>query len=95
MEYVKKDSKIFRKLYVHAKSLYFTRKIKMTDNKIKATWNCVNRETGRVKSRDTHLALKVGENTLTFDKKVAKAFEHYFTDIRILSHYKVTQLFFT
>lgn len=83
LEYIKKYSKTFRKACACAKSLFISEKIKKADNKIKATWNCINRETGKVKPRDTKFSLKIGDSILNSDVKVANAFEHFFTNIPI------------
>lgn len=82
-EKVKKYSKMFKNVCRTAKSLYLSSKIKNSQNKIKATWNIINSETGKVKSYNNVFNLKIGDTAINQDNDVAQAFETFFTDIPV------------
>lgn len=82
VEYVKRYSKIFKKACACAKSLYIKDKIKNSDNKIKATWNFINSETGKTKPQvNENMSLLVNNVHIKSDVEVANTFEEFFTNI--------------
>lgn len=83
-EYLKMYSKLFSKICAMAKSNHLISIIKSSDDKIKAVWKIINTETGRVKSRDSNIKLKL-ETGVILDKHthVAQEFETFFTNIPI------------
>lgn len=85
IEYVKKYSKVFKQVCTMAKSIYIRDKIKNSGNKIKATWNCINKETCRIISRDDTFALKIDNKYIKCNDKVANAFEGYFSNVPIIT----------
>lgn len=80
-EYVKKYSKIFKKVCIIAKSKYISNKIKISDNKMKTVWKIINNETGNVKPRDKEYNIKSSDGLISTDKEVAQLFEAFFTDV--------------
>lgn len=81
--YVKKYSKLFKRICNQAKSHYLSSKIKNSQNKIKMTWDIINKETGKVRNRDTDYSLNVNDKTVKTDLEVATVFEKFFNDIPI------------
>lgn len=83
LAYVKKYSKLFKKVCQLAKKNYFSSKIHNSNNKIKMTWNIINNETGKVKSRDSNYSLDINNKIICSDLDVATAFEKFFTEIPV------------
>lgn len=81
IEYVRNYSKIFRKTCATAKSLYISNKIKFSNNKIKATWNIINNETGRSMQRDNDYKLSINDRIITNNLDIAETFNTFFTNI--------------
>lgn len=84
-EYVKNYSKVFKLVCHKAKCSYINKKIKDSVNKVKTIWTIINRESGKIKSRDCNLSIKMNENTLTSSEEVANAFEMFFTTVPIVA----------
>ncbi|KAA5557004.1 hypothetical protein F3G54_31945, partial [Pseudomonas aeruginosa] len=80
-EYVSKYSKLFKKVCTLAKSLHLGNLIKNAPDKIKMTWNIINRETGNVRNSNAESILKINDKIITSHQEVASAFERYFADI--------------
>jgi hypothetical protein len=80
-EYVKSYSKLFKNICIMAKSKYFARKVKDSNDKVKTVWRIISSETAKAKSRDPHFALKVGDKLVKSDIDVANEFERFFTNI--------------
>lgn len=83
IEYVKNYSKCFKKVCAVAKSNYIKDKISNATNKIKITWNVINKETCKNKTQQNKLSLKINGKCLDSDAEVAKAFESFFTNIPV------------
>ena len=83
LNYVRSYSKLFKKVCIQAKSIYIRDKISNSNNKIKVTWDIINRESGKVKPRDTSYNLDVNNVKIKTDIEVANAFEEFFTNIPI------------
>ena len=89
IEHTKKYSKMFKKVCSIAKSNYIRAKIQKSDNKIKATWNVINKETCKARSRDRSFELKIDDKHINTDAAVANAFESFFTNIPITTTSKL------
>lgn len=85
VEYVKKYSKLFKKVCSLAKSIFIRDKITKSSNKIKATWEVINRESGKIKPRDSSFTLKIEDKVINTDADVAETFEEYFTNIPLIT----------
>lgn len=83
INYIKAYSKIFKKVCSVAKSNYIANKIKLSENKVKMVWNIINRETGKVKTRDPVYVLQTDHGKITDNTEIAKEFETYFTNIPV------------
>lgn len=83
VNYVRKYSRIFKKICAEAKSLFLSKKIQHADNKIKATWKVINNETGRTKPRDNHIELNVDNRLITSSLELAETFNDFFVNIPI------------
>ncbi|XP_073947822.1 uncharacterized protein [Choristoneura fumiferana] len=83
IDYVRKYSKLFKKVCIAAKADYLSNKVKSAENKVKAVWNVINSETGKSKPRNCQFQLKVDDRILTSDLEVAGAFENFFSDIAV------------
>lgn len=90
IEYVKNYSKMFKKVCSLAKANYIRAKIVNSKNKIKATWNVINKETCKVGSRDRILELKVDNAYINGDTEVAGAFETFFSKIPLITSNKLS-----
>jgi hypothetical protein len=53
IEHVKRYAKTFQRICKLAKSLHIRDKIHKSKDKIKTTWNIINRETGKIKTHNT------------------------------------------
>lgn len=82
-EYIRNYSKIFKKVCKMAKANYIRRNIHSADNKIKAVWQVINKETGKSKVRNNEYVLKSGDRVVNTDTEVAQQFENFFTNIPI------------
>lgn len=82
-EYVRHYSKMFKKVCAAAKSAYLSNKVKSADNKVKAVWNVINTETGRIKPRESHFNLQVNDHVVSADLEVAGAFQEFFSNIAV------------
>ena len=80
---------MFKEVCSQAKSIYIRNKIHSAKNKIKVTWDVINRESGKIKSRDTSFKLDINNVLIQTDLDVAKAFEEYFTNIPLLTTSKL------
>lgn len=78
---VKNYSKIFKKVCHAAKSLHLRNKIERSSNKIKATWNLINTETGKSKPHNKQITLNINDKVLTKKVEVANAFDSFFSNI--------------
>jgi len=87
VQYVRNYSKIFKKVCNTAKALYISKKIKQSKNKIKATWNVINNETGRTKRHIDNIHLKINNKVITDNYAVVEAFNKIF-----LQTYQLLQL---
>lgn len=83
IDYVRRYSKLFKKVCVAAKADYLSNKVKTADNKIKAVWNVINSETGKSKNRNCQLKLRIDDRIVTSDLEVASAFEDFFSNIAV------------
>lgn len=81
VDYVRNYSKIFKRVCIAAKSLYLSRKINNAPNKIKATWNIINKETGKAKNNDLSFSLEISNNIVNSDSEVAETFQIFFSEI--------------
>ncbi|KAG7296652.1 hypothetical protein JYU34_000923 [Plutella xylostella] len=79
--YVKKYSKMYKCVCHCAKTIFINNKIKDSANKSKAVWTIINNETGKNRTRETNLSLKVGNDIITSNDAVARVFEEFFTNI--------------
>jgi hypothetical protein len=66
-----------------AKSLHIRNKIKKSSNKIKTTWNIINRETGKLKIHNTQFTLNHNNKLINSKSDIANIFEEYFTNIPV------------
>lgn len=82
-DYVKKYSKIFKKVCFLAKSKFITNKIINSKNKVKATWNIINSETGKASKKESSFALKVNNELIEDKLQIANTFDSYFVNIPI------------
>ncbi|CAK1579780.1 unnamed protein product [Parnassius mnemosyne] len=89
IEHTKKYSKMFKKVCSMAKSNYIRAKIQKSDNKIKATWNVINKETCKTRSRDRSFELEIDDKHINTDAEVAIAFESFFTNAPITTTSKL------
>lgn len=83
--YVRDYSKLFKKVCSRAKSMAISCKIRNSQNKVKTTWNVINRETGKIKAREQSLTLNIDDKVLTNKTDIANAFETFFTNVPILT----------
>ena len=83
VEYVRNYSKLFKKVCLIAKSNYISGKIKRSGNAIKTTWNIINRETGKIGSKEPQFKLKIDGETIHSDSDVANEFERFFSNIPV------------
>jgi hypothetical protein len=83
VEYVKRYSKTFKIVCTLAKSLYIRNKINKSNNKIKTTWNIINRETGKSKTHNTQFTLNHNNKLIKSESDIADIFEDYFTNIPV------------
>lgn len=81
IEYVRKYSKIFKKVCAVAKSNHIRRIVLGSKNKAKATWQIINKETCKTKSRDHTYSLQVEGKLIKSNAEVAKTFETFFSNI--------------
>ncbi|KAL0883669.1 hypothetical protein ABMA27_015794 [Loxostege sticticalis] len=81
IEYVKRYSKTFKKVCATAKSNYIRRIVAGSNNKAKATWNIINKETCKGKLRDNTFSLQIGSKLINSNTEVANAFESFFSEI--------------
>ncbi|RVE41742.1 hypothetical protein evm_013606 [Chilo suppressalis] len=79
IEYVKNYSKTFKKVCAIAKAKFLSKKISLSDNKIKTTWNIINNETGRNKFNERTYSLKIDNKIIRTDDAVANTFENFFS----------------
>jgi hypothetical protein len=79
VEYVRKFSKTFKNVCAVAKSMHIANKIKLAKNKIKTTWDIVNRETCKTQNNINSFSLIVNDRIVNSDDKVASVFEDFFT----------------
>lgn len=84
-EYVKRYSKLFKRVCASAKSIHIRNKIKTSGNKIKTTWNIINAEIGKSTVKNTDFHLKINDVDVRADMEVATEFEKFFTNIPILT----------
>jgi hypothetical protein len=82
-EYVKKYSKLFKRVCNEAKSAYLRNKIHLSKDKIKTTWKIINTETGKSTVRDSIDCLKVNDNIFRDSSDIANTFEEFFANIAI------------
>lgn len=81
IHYVRNYSKIFKKVCNSAKSKYISEKIKNSLNKVKATWNIINQETGKATKRDNNFDILYNNELVTEANKIASIFNNFFADI--------------
>lgn len=81
LDYVKSYSRIFKKVCLTAKANYISSKLKVSDNKVKTVWNIINRESGKLKTRDCQVNILTGNQQVMSNNDVALAFENYFSNI--------------
>ena len=82
-DYVKNYSKTFKQVCLTAKANHISNKIKTADNKIKAVWNIINNETGKIKQRDSNFVLNSDKGPISSNIEVAQEFENFFANIPI------------
>lgn len=83
IEYTRNYSKLFKKVCIVAKSNFIKGKILKAQNKSKATWQIINKETCKNKNPDVKFSLKIDGTVLHTDSDVAKAFETFFSNIAV------------
>lgn len=86
-DYVKKYSKVFKKICIQAKSNHIAKIIRSSSNKAKAVWKVINNETGKVRSREHDYAIATEKGLVSTNTEVAQAFDNFFTNIP----YKTTE----
>ncbi|XP_047040975.1 uncharacterized protein LOC124645228 [Helicoverpa zea] len=74
IRFVRNYSKLFKKVCHAAKSMYFSNKIKNSKSIIKATWNIINSETGKIKQRDNQYKIINENQVYEKDSDVAREF---------------------
>lgn len=82
-DYVRNYSKTFRLACATAKALFIKNKVLASTNVAKTTWNIINKETGKSKSRNSDFHLEINGESIDTDKEVANCFEKFFADIPI------------
>jgi nicotinamide mononucleotide adenylyltransferase len=80
-EYVKSYSKLFKKVCNMAKAAFLSNKIYTAKNKIKATWNIINTETGKSSYRESTECLKLDNHIFRKHDDIANTFETFFANI--------------
>lgn len=85
IEYVRNYSKLFKKVCAMAKANYLKEKIRNSSNKIKTTWNMINKETCKNTTQDHKYSLKIDNKQLNEDVEVAKAFESFFSNVPLIT----------
>ena len=78
MDYVRKYSKLFKKVCNQAKAIHIGNRISNSNNKIKTTWEVINRESGKTKRHDSSFCLNKDGKVLKDDDHVAAAFEVFY-----------------
>ncbi|KAJ8704333.1 hypothetical protein PYW08_013057 [Mythimna loreyi] len=82
--YVRLYSKIFKRVCNQAKSKLISKKIENSNNKIKAVWKAINKETGKINQRDQNeLSLNINNKIISDRSTVAETLENFFTNIPI------------
>lgn len=82
-QYVKNYSKLFKQVCSEAKCRYLSSKIKNSQNKIKATWEIINNETGKDRKCSGDYSLNIHNTVIKKDLEVATVFENFFADIPV------------
>lgn len=81
IDYVKRYSKLFKKVCIAAKVMFYSNKIKNSNNTTKATWSIINKETGKIMTREKEFTLEINGNLVKSKEVVAKTFEQFFSNI--------------
>ena len=76
--YYKKYCVILKKVILDAKKMYYNDIIKKSNNKMKASWNIINKEKGKVQDKSNITQIVFEDRIITNQKKIANLFNDYF-----------------
>lgn len=82
LHYIKAYCKILKQLINISKQNYFNNAIRQSDNKIKTTWNCINKNINKKQEQKMEkIILKTSDNiTIDDTSMVAHSFQEYFIE---------------
>jgi hypothetical protein len=80
LEYIDQYKKIYKRLIQEAKKLENENYISSSKNKVKATWQLINKELGKSFINNKNIELKLGKNKISNPRAIAEIFNSYFVE---------------
>jgi hypothetical protein len=77
----RKYCKILTQVIKEAEHMHYNRQILESNNKVKAVWKIVKKETGKYSTEDVTPSIKINDNAIKNPKVLANSFNTYFLTI--------------
>lgn len=79
-DYVKRYSRIFKKVTVQAKKMSLRNRVIKSNDKIKTTWKIIKEISGKTLPTETNIILKTNNGEISDKSQIANHFNNYFKD---------------